>query len=305
MTHHARTLNTLSSMALALVASAGLPTIGIAALSISSNTAIAQNTDSDSAESRRAKRDTLLALSKPITLDVTDQPLVDILDFISEVTGAEFEPIYLTDNIAANGMDPETPITIKVSNVPALVVLDRVLLRAQRIEASGDEYTWQFTDIGSLEMGPKLELNHNQRVELYDLADLLFVVPDFDNAPNFNLQSAVQAASGSGGGGGGGGGRSPFTGGAQRTDLASAEERATAITDLIQSTIEPDQWVDLGGDGASMTFYGTSIIVTAPDYIHRQIVGYSFWPSRLQQVRKVDGKQKVIIKPDTKKRRSP
>ncbi len=304
MPHRSRTINTLGSLTVTLVASAGFPAIGIATLSISSDTALAQNTDSDTAETRRAKRDTLLALSKPVTLDVTDQPLGDILDFISEITGAEFEPIYLTDNTTANGMDPETPITIKVSNVPALVVLDRVLLRAQRIEASGDEYTWQFTDIGSLEMGPKLELNHNQRVELYDLADLLFVVPDFDNAPNFNLQSAVQAASGSGGGGGGSG-RSPFTGGAQRTDLASAEDRAQAITDLIQSTIEPDQWVDLGGDGASMTFYGTSIIVTAPDYIHRQIVGYSFWPSRLQQVRKVDGKQKIIIKPDTPKRRSP
>jgi len=304
MTSTSRTTNTITTILLALVASAGAPTIGIAALSAGATIAHAQSTSSDDAESRRAKRDTLVALSKPVTLDVTDQPLVDLLSFISEVTGAELEPIYLTDNIAANGMDPETPITIKVSNTPALVVLERVLLRAQRIEATGDEYTWQFTDIGTLELGPKLELNRNQRVELYDLADLLFVVPDFENAPNFNLQSAVAAAAG-GGGGGGGGGRSPFTGGTQRVTLADAADRAQAITELIQNTIEPDQWVDLGGDGASMTIYGNSIIVTAPDYVHRQISGYSFWPSRLQQVRKVDGKQKVIIKPDTRKRRSP
>jgi hypothetical protein len=303
MTSTSRTTNTITTMLLALVASAGAPTIGIAALSAGATIAHAQSTSSDDAESRRAKRDTLVALSKPVTLDVTDQPLVDLLSFISEVTGAELEPIYLTDNIAANGMDPETPITIKVSNTPALVVLERVLLRAQRIEATGDEYTWQFTDIGTLELGPKLELNRNQRVELYDLADLLFVVPDFQNAPNFNLQSAVAAAAG--GGGGGSGGRSPFTGGTQRVTLADAADRAQAITELIQNTIEPDQWVDLGGDGASMTIYGNSIIVTAPDYVHRQISGYSFWPSRLQQVRKVDGKQKVIIKPDTRKRRSP
>jgi len=303
MTSTSRTTNTITTMLLALVASAGAPTIGIAALSAGATIAHAQSTSSDDAESRRAKRDTLVALSKPVTLDVTDQPLVDLLSFISEVTGAELEPIYLTDNIAANGMDPETPITIKVSNTPALVVLERVLLRAQRIEATGDEYTWQFTDIGTLELGPKLELNRNQRVELYDLADLLFVVPDFQNAPNFNLQSAVAAAAG--GGGGGGGGRSPFTGGTQRVTLADAADRATAITELIQNTIEPDQWAELGGDGASMTIYGNSIIVTAPDYVHRQISGYSFWPSRLQQVRKVDGKQKVIIKPDTRKRRSP
>lgn len=293
-------MNTIGSALLAIVASAGLPAIGITALTMSSGDAIAQNTTSDSKETRRAKRDTLVSMSKPITIDVTDQPLIDILSFISDVTGTELEPIYLTDNVAANGMDPDTPITLKVSNTPALVVLDRVLLRAQRIESTGDEYTWQFTDIGTLEMGPKLELNRNQSVELYDLADLLFVVPDFDNAPEFDLSDAVSAASG-----GGGGGQSPFSGGGQDVDLTTAAERAEAITDLIQSTIEPDQWADLGGDGASLTFYGTSIIVTAPDYIHRQIVGYSFWPSRLQQVRKVNGRQQVIIKPDTRKRRSP
>lgn len=294
-------IHTLSSMLVALVAAAGLPAIGIATVVATSNTAIAQNTTSDDASTRQAKRDALSAMSTPVTLDVTDQPLEDIFRFLSDVTGADLEPIFLTDNVSGNGMDPETQITIKVSNTPALAVLDKILLRAQRIESTGDQYTWQFTDIGTIECGPKLELNRNQRVELYDIADLLFVVPDFDNSPEFDLQSAVSAA----GGGGGGGGQSPFSGGGQAIDIASQAERAQAITDLIQSTIEPDQWVDLGGDGASMTFYGTSFIVTAPDYIHRQIVGYSFWPARLQQTRRVDGRQQVVIKADPKKRRRP
>jgi hypothetical protein len=296
-----RNMQRLGTLAIAIAASAGLPAAGIVAVTATSGTAIAQNTSSDDAATRKAKRDTLSALSKPITLDVTDQPLQDLFNFIADVTGAELEPIYLTDNVASNGMDPETQITIKVSDTPALIVLERILLRAQRIESSGDEYTWQFSDFGSLELGPKLELNRNQRVELYDIADLLFVVPDFDNAPEFDLQSAVQAA----GGGGGGSSQSPFSGGATDPNFVSVTDRAQAITDLIQSTIEPDQWAALGGDGASMTFYGNSYVITAPDYIHRQIAGYSFWPSRLQQIRKVDGKQKVIIKPETRKRRSP
>lgn len=304
MTHTVRTTNTLSSILLGLIATAGLPTIGVATLSMGTTHAVAQNTSSDDATTRKAKRDILVAMSKPITLDVSDQPLEDIIRFIAEVTGAELEPIYMTDSFNANGMDPETLITLKVSNIPALTILDRVLLRAQRAEDTGDEYTWQFTDIGTIEMGPKLELNRNQRLELYDIADLLFVVPDFDNAPEFNLQSAVSAAGG-GGGGGGGGGRSPFSGGGGTIDYDSAADRAQAISDLIQSTIEPDQWAGLGGDGASMTFYNNSFIITAPDYIHRQIVGYSFWPSRLQQVRKVDGKQQTVIKPDTSKHRKP
>jgi len=292
-------INKMSSMIIALIGSAGVPMIGMATIAASSHTAIAQSTSSDDAETRAAKRDTLKALSKPITLDVTDQPLEDIFSFIADVTGADLEPIYLTDNVSGNGMDPATEITMKVDHTPALIVMERVLLRAQRIESTGDEYTWQFTDFGSIEMGPKLELNRNQRVELYDIADLLFVVPDFDNAPNFNLQTAVSSSSS------GGGTTSPFTGGTQKVNLDSAEDRAKAITDLIQSTIEPDQWAGLGGDGASMTSYGTSLVITAPDYIHRQIAGYSFWPARLQQVRKVDGKQKMIIKPETRKNKKP
>ncbi|MGV6814513.1 MAG: hypothetical protein ACWA5W_05815 [Phycisphaerales bacterium] len=298
MTHP---LQIIRTSLLALVASAGLPTVGLAVTSSTSTVASAQNTSSDAAQTRRAKRDTLLAMSKPITLDVTDQPLGDLFDFMSDVTGTDLEPIFLTDNIASNGMDPETPITIKVSNTPALAVLEKVLLRAQRAESTGDEYTWQFTDLGTIECGPKTELNRNQRVELYDIADLLFVVPDFDNAPQFDLQSAVQAAGG-GGGGGGGSSSSPFTGGTQNVDIPDSATRAQAITDLIQSTIEPDQWAALGGDGASMTFYGTSFIITAPDYIHRQIAGYSFWPANLQQARRVDGKWQTTIKADPKQR---
>ncbi|MDF1808729.1 MAG: hypothetical protein P1U42_03445 [Phycisphaerales bacterium] len=300
MTHNAHKLKLVSTFALSTFACAGVPAIGLATLTMSSGQAIAQNTSSDDASTKQIKRSVLVSLSKPISLDVEDQPLEDIFNFIAEVTGVELEPIYLNENFASNGMDPETLITMKASNTPALIVLERVLLRAQRAESIGEEYTWQFTDYGSIEFGPKTELNRNQQVELYDIADLLFVVQDFDNAPEFDLQSAVSQA---GGGGGGGGSGSPFSSGGGNVTSTTSAENAQALTDLIQSTIEPDQWAALGGDGASMTFYNNSFIITAPDYIHRQIAGYSFWPSKLQQVRKVNGKQQTIIKPAPKKRK--
>ena len=62
-----------------------------------------------------------------------------------------------------------------------------------------DAFEWQFTDYGSIECGPKARLNENSRVELYDVSDLLYLVPDFDNAPEFDLQSAIQQG-GQGGG---------------------------------------------------------------------------------------------------------
>jgi hypothetical protein len=287
-----------SSFACSLLATAGLPLIATTTIAISDTAAVAQShTSSDDAETRAAKRELLIKLSKPITLDVEDQPIEDLFSFINDVTEAEIEPIFLNNDTGAEGIDPDTEITIKVSETPALVVLERILSRAQRIEGLGQEYTWQFTDYATIECGPKSELNRNQRVELYDVSDLLYIVPDFDNAPEFDLQSAVQAASGAGGGGGG---QSPFSGGSQDVEPQSLAERAQALEDLIIATVEPDQWSDLGGDGARITLYNQSFIITAPDYIHRQIAGYDFWPSRLQQIRKVKGRQEVKIKPSTK-----
>ena len=50
--------------------------------------------------------------------------------------------------------------------------------------------------------------------------------------------------------------------------------------DIILETIEPDAWLDNGGDAASIRYYEGVLIIRAPDYIQRQIGGYPFAPSR-------------------------
>ena len=240
----------------------------------------------------RAKASTLRLMSKPVTLDVDDQPLIEIIDYLMDVTGAEIEAIYL-DSIASIGMDPDTAITLRVTEVPAISVLERVLKKAERIENIGEEYTWQFSDIGTIQCGPKTALNEDQRIELYDVADLLLVIPSFDNAPDFNI-----GGSGGGGSGGGGGGSSPFSGGNSDIDIESPAERADTLIGLIQSSVEPTQWAAAGGNGASMTVYGSSLVVTAPDYIHRQIAGYDFWPARLHTIKARGNQRSIQIKPD-------
>lgn len=251
----------------------------------------AQSSDSDV----RAKAKTLRLMSKGITLDVQDQPLEDVLTYIMDTTGAELEPVYI-DSLASSGMDPETLISLRVNNVAAISVLERVLKKAERIEAIGEEYTWQFTDIGTIECGPKSVLNINSRIELYDIADLIMAVPDFDNAPDFNISSS---------GGGGSGGSSPFSGSSGDVTIESTGERATRIITLIENSVEPTQWASAGGTGATLTVYGTSLVITAPDYIHRQIVGYDFWPARLQTIRAKGDQRWIQIKPDPKLRSAP
>jgi len=285
-----------TSASIALLAGIGFAALSVAPLAPSAN---ATQMDDDS-YTKEAKRDNLRKLSKVVTLDVEDQPVEDIFRFIADITGADIEPIYLDNNSSSvSGIDPETPITIRVKNIPAITVLERVLERTNLIEQPGDDYTWQFTDSGSIQCGPKTELNRHQRVEIYDIADLLFVVPNFDNAPDFNLQSAIQGASG------GGGATSPFGQSNNQIDEPNAQDRADALINLLETTVEPDQWANAGGDGAAITVYGTSLVITAADYVHRQIDGYSFWPSRLTQVRYAGKERKVQIKGDPKYRTSP
>lgn len=244
--------------------------------------ATAQSTDDET----RAKAKTLRLMSKAITLDVEDQPLEDVLNYLMDTTGAELEPIYI-DSISSSGMDPDTLISLRVNKVAAISVLERVIKKAERIESIGEEYTWQFTDIGTIECGPKSVLNINSRIELYDISDLIMAVPDFDNAPDFNISS-----------GGGGSSGSPFSGSTGDVDIESSGDRASRIINLIQTSVEPAQWANTGGSGATLTVYGTSIVVTAPDYIHRQIVGYDFWPARLHTIRAKGDQRWIQIKPD-------
>jgi hypothetical protein len=287
------------SMLAAAMGAMSAPTVlSTGVLSFLNETTTAE--DSEDKLLARTKANTLRMMSKPITLEAEELPLEDILNYISTVTEAELEPIWIDDSFDALGMDPGTLISIRVDNAPALSVLERVLKRAERIEGIGSEYTWQLSDIGTIECGPKTALNEHQRIELYDIADLILVIPDFDNAPDFNLQSALSS------GGSGGGGSGPFGGGGgQDVDIEPQGERAQKIIDLIESTVEPDQWANAGGDGASLTVYRTSLIINAPDYIHRKIGGYDFWPSRLHRVRTSGSQRWIEVKPDPAMRKSP
>lgn len=218
------------------------------------------------------KRDTLLRLSKPVTVEFSNQRLEDIMVFIGEVTGADLEPLWMDDQ-HGTGMDKERAITLRADRLAALDLIEKVLEKASDDGVGPAGMTWQLSASGSLQMGPRDRLNKYRRVEIYDISDLLLVLPEYSNAPEFDLQSVLQS-------GQGGGGSSPFTNTQdQDVDIRPREDRARDVIDLITGLIEPEQWQDNGGDGGSVRYYAGALIVNAPDYMHRQINGYSFWPS--------------------------
>lgn len=276
-------MKTTRLSALALTAAAlgvALPASGVLAQAVRTN---ARQVD--------PRRETLMRLSEPMTVGDLDNRFEDVMELIRVRSGADIEVMYIDDR-NDEGFDPEWIVDMTVGETTGLELIERLITRANSDLDPITSFEWQMTEYGGIQIGPKERLNRTRQTVVYDIHDLLFEIPSFDNAPEFDLNTVLQSS------GGGGGGGSPFTGANnQDQDRESREERAQQIIDLIQNTVEPDEWIDLGGSSATITYLPESLIVTAPDYVHRQISGYRYWPKRLQNARLIDGRREMDIRP--------
>ncbi|MBL8761507.1 MAG: hypothetical protein JNL50_09415 [Phycisphaerae bacterium] len=234
------------------------------------------------------RRETLGRMLKPVQVEFREQRLEDVMKFLGEVTGADIEALW-TDEQNTSGLDKETIINLKSNGASALKLMERVLEKAQGGTTQG-ENSWQLSDSGSFQVGPKVRLNAYKRLEIYDIADLLVDVPRYNNVPQFDLSSVLSNSGGSGGGG-----QSPFqnTQQTQNTGFGDRQQKTTDLISLIQELVEPEQWIDNGGTGGTIRTFQTALIINAPDYMHRQLNGYSFWPSAHQQASQVKGRRYV------------
>lgn len=247
-------------------------------------------------EGRRAgaispHRDNLNKLQKRVTVELKDQRLEDVIKFVQEITTADIEPEWSENG--GPGLDKDLPITLNAKDLPALDFLERVLIKAQ--SDAFQENGWQMTSYGTMQIGPKEVLNRDKRVVIYDINDLLMVIPRYTEVPEIDLNSVLQQ-------GEGGSGQSPFTGtggggGSGAEPVPTREERIRDLVNVITSLVEPQQWVDNGGEGGTIRAYGNTLIVNAPDYMHRQINGYAYWPTTTTKV--VKGRRYVSLTGDT------
>lgn len=255
----------LAALSLCLLAGAATP-------------ALAQsNTVGTTARTGVPQRDTMRLLMRRMTVEFTEKRLEDVLTFIKESTNADIEP-YWVDDRHAEGLDKDKVISVKVENATILSLIEKVLDRAA--PETGGEATWQMSESGTLQCGPRARLNKHRRIEIYDINDLLMEVPDYREVPQIDLQQALQASQG----GGGGGGQSPFRNDQGNQDenrrQQERQEQAEELATLIRDLVEPDQWTENGGTGGSIKYYKGTLIVNAPDYMHRGINGYRWWPAK-------------------------
>jgi uncharacterized membrane protein YgcG len=233
-----------------------------------------------------------------LSVTFTDTPAREAINYIATSTGLSIIGRYSDDRVG-EGIDPEATINLNVSDRPALTILEMVL---DQCADEVSECTWQLRD-GFLEVGTKerLAAKSAQEIRYYPIRDLLFEPPRYDNAPSLDLESALSQSDnasgggfggggGGGGGIGGGGGRGGGGGGSgsggsggslfddpeEEPEMMTEQERADIIIDLIQEIVEPDGWVDNGGDWGTVRYHQGTLIIRAPDFMHRQIGGYPF-----------------------------
>lgn len=257
----------------------------------------ASPSNSPSAELLSDAPDILFALMHTeITIDFDETPAKEALAYIQDVLHVQMLIRWQSDK-NPTGMDPAEPISLKLQRVAALTALEGVLEQLSTEESC----TWQLRR-GFLEVGTKSNLSRHgaRETKLYPIKDLLYEVPYFDNAPNFNIDAAFNQGGGGGGGNGGGGGGGGMGGGGgfggggsggggsggggggnlfgnagaspeRETDAA----KSLRLIELIKTLVEPEAWIN---DWAFIDYTQGCLVVRAPDFVHRALGGYDFLP---------------------------
>jgi general secretion pathway protein D len=246
-----------------------------------------------------ANRQAMAALQKAYSFQFDGNQLDAVFNYMRDVSKVDFYPDWKA--LEGMGIRPEDTITVALENVPTEVALKRVM---EQLGDESDRPDYAVED-GVVVVSSPDQLRKKTLTIVYDIRDLLFEVPYFDNAPDFNLGSALeQGGQGGGGGGmggggggmggggggfGGGGGGGGFGGGGggsgggggggligdpgEDPERKSREELIEQITEIIQEQVDPDGWRDAGGDTGRIQELNGNLIITNTARNHSEIEG--------------------------------
>jgi general secretion pathway protein D len=188
----------------------------------------------------------------------------DVIDYLRDVTATN---IYVNWRaLEAAGIDKTTAVSIRLRDVKFSKALRTIL-----DDVGGSNVKLGYTiDDGVITISTADDLAKNTNTRVYDIRDLIIDVPDFTNAPPFDLAQVTQVSSG------GGGGQSLFQGNSSGSGQNTGPTRADlveSIIKLIQDTVASDSWKDNGGAIGSIRELQGQLIVTQTPENQRALVG--------------------------------
>ena len=201
-------------------------------------------------------------------VDIEDATVRSALRWYSETTGI---PVVVDWRALENeGIDPERRITLQMRHIPAGQLLALIMRMASPEEFAATTLMYETTP-WYVQVLTKRQADRMLITRVYEVGDLLMDVPNFSNAPEFDLNSALSNTNSGGSNSGSGSGSSLLGDDEQdKEEFVTREERMQELADLIRDTIEPDVWQERGGT-ATIRFMGTRLIVSAPRYVHAKI----------------------------------
>jgi len=199
--------------------------------------------------------------------------LADAIDWFRDATGANIDVQWKALEVV--GLSKDTPVTLRLRNVPLRVAL------AKTLDSAAPGMADFYVQDNIITITSKQEADSKMVTRTIPVGDLLVDIPDF-HGPSFDLSAATNQTNNSGGGGSTGPGRSSssssgssiFNGSDTDTKVkqATKAEKAQDLIDTIQSTVRPDVW-DVNGGKAHIKYYNGTLIITAPIAVQRLIAG--------------------------------
>ncbi len=222
-------------------------------------------------QSADARWTTLSKLDRSVSVEWKDVPLVEAFELFRVQAGVDMMVMWIDEDNPSIGLRRDRTISLIAQHQGLIDVLEKILERADT-RAKGGGSTWQISDTGTLQVGPRERLNKWTRTYAYDMADLFMASHDMFDPDDALLQHGIQTP------------QSVNTSTSlmhRRYNAGMHDERpypvrAEELRQIIMQTCEPSAWIDNGGDAASILLHTTSktFVVRAPDYVHRAIDGY-------------------------------
>ena len=198
----------------------------------------------------------------------------DVVDFFRDVSGANIFVDWRS--LEGAGIDKSAQVSERLHDVKFSKALSTVLADV----GGGTVKLGYSVDEGVITISTAEVLSQSTVTRVYDIRDLIINIPDFTDAPDFNISSNNTQTSGQGGGGGGGGGgQSLFGGGGgaggqggNEPGQPTRQDLVDSITKLIEDTVATESWKDNGGTSGSLRELSGQLVVQQTGENHGKIV---------------------------------
>jgi len=189
----------------------------------------------------------------------TRTPLEDVIDYLRRLSGVNMHVNW--GSLELIGVDRDTSITLRVSGVSLRQVLDLVTDQlGPRLDKMNRVY-W-VVDGGVVTIATGAALNQKMRTRVYNVTDILAIVPSFE-APEWDLSQQGQTT----GTGTGTSDRGRFGEGDTSSDEGDEEDLATqrqnakdTLIGIIRDAIGEDMWLPVGK--GSVRIFGNNLVIS-------------------------------------------